>query len=72
MRKLTILFAALTLCAGLWAQEVTVNNIRYTIDPSAGSASVYRGDDASGALTIPSTVRYNGKDYPVTSIGAKK
>ncbi|MDO4972333.1 MAG: leucine-rich repeat domain-containing protein, partial [Bacteroidales bacterium] len=47
--------------------RVTIDNIVY--DVAGDTAIVYSGSNCSGAVTIPSSVTYDGKSYSVTSIG---
>ena len=47
--------------------RVTIDNIVY--DVAGDTAIVYDGRNCSGAVTIPSSVTYDGKSYPVTEIG---
>ena len=50
----------------------TIGNLYYQINADSISATLVGPVDASevaGELTIPTTIIYNGKDYPVTRIG---
>ena len=61
-----------TLAQGAWAEKFTVDGLKYTTDsnnPSNVSVTGAVDEAMAGALTIPSTVEYGGKNYNVTSIG---
>ena len=47
--------------------DVSIDNIHYTL--SGTTATVWSGRDATGDVTIPSTISHEGKDYTVTEIG---
>ena len=70
--KIVVLFVLLLGVAGVGkAQEVTIGNLRYQLHNDA-TATVLRhknGQNATGSLTIPSVVEYNGATYSVTRIG---
>ena len=54
------------------AYDFEVDGINYNLDKSDKTASVTRGswfNPYSGAVTIPSTITYDGILYDVTSIG---
>ena len=70
---LTALFLANVPCCRMVAQEVVVNNVIYWIDEESGTASVgthwsSSSPQPSGRIVIESSVSYQGKSYPVTSI----
>ena len=76
MRKLFSLFLALVATTSLWAHDFEVDGIYYNYLDDNNVKVTYRGDyyynyknEYSGAVIIPSTVRYNGTTYSVTSIG---
>ncbi|MCQ2289860.1 MAG: leucine-rich repeat domain-containing protein, partial [Muribaculaceae bacterium] len=48
--------------------QVTIDNIIY--DVAGDTAIVSDGKNCSGAVTIPSSITYNGINYPVTTIGS--
>lgn len=50
-----------------WAQPVTVNKINYQLMPN-GKAIVIEGN-YEGQITIPGTIKYQGKQYTVDQIG---
>ena len=53
------------------AYDCEVDGIYYNLDTPAKTASVTRNSyyKYKGAITIPSTFKYNGTTYSVTSIG---
>ena len=64
----TLLLLALLLPATATAYDFEVEGIYYNIN--GNEATVTKGDtDYTGDVTIPSTVTYSGKTYPVTAIG---
>ncbi len=73
MKKQIILFLALLLvsAANLWAQDVTIDNIIYSLSTNEGqhTATVtgYKGNLTE--VTIPEKVNDSGTDYTVTEIG---
>ena len=76
MRKLFFLFLALVATTSLWAHDFEVDGIYYNYLDGNNVEVTYRGDacrsyddEYSGEVIIPSTVRYNGTTYSVTSIG---
>ena len=78
MKKLfTFLFALIASIGTICASDTQVDGIYYDFDKTTQTATVtYRGDsydtynkEYSGAVIIPSSVRYNGITYCVTSIG---
>ena len=65
-----LLFLAAGYAAGIYAYDFQVDGIYYTIV----GETVEVDDDGSriaysGEVVIPPSVTYNGKEYPVTSIG---
>ncbi len=79
MKKILTSFLALVIGTGIIiASNTSVDGIWYNFNSSTLTAEVtYRGSTSSsyskeysGAVTIPSTVTYNGNTYNVTSIGA--
>lgn len=68
---LLLLFIALCLLpAAAFAQEVTINKIKYSIDEAAGTAAVVHCSGAvDNRVEIPDTITVNDKEYPVTVIG---
>lgn len=70
---LLLLFIALCLLpAAAFAQEVTINKIKYSIDEAAGTAAVVHCSGAvDNRVEIPDTITVNDKEYPVTVIGEK-
>ena len=76
MRKLFFLFLTLVATTSLWAEDFSVGGIYYNYLDGNNVEVTYRGNDYnsyyneySGAVIIPSTVRYNGTTYSVTNIG---
>ncbi|MCR4835169.1 MAG: leucine-rich repeat protein [Bacteroidaceae bacterium] len=77
--KRTLSFLTLAMCAtmGAWAQ-VKIGNIYYNLDEDTKTAEVTNPRSAhdytttySGDIVIPASVVNDGKEYRVTSIGAK-
>jgi hypothetical protein len=53
----------------LWGQEIKEKDITYSINDN-NEAVITHGDKNLGdTVSIPETVAYNGKNYPVTAIG---
>ena len=82
MKRILLLFSALMLsCIALWAHDVKIEGIYYSIyynlDETNKTAEVtYRGNsinqysnEYAGSVTIPETITYNSEIYSVTSIG---
>ena len=67
---LSLFIALCLLPAAAFAQEVTINKINYSIDKTSGTASVVSGNQTNGRIEIPDTITVEGKEYPVTVIGA--
>lgn len=60
--------SALALTSTAWAADVvTIDDINYSL--SSSSATVDESPSASGAVTIPASVTYEGKTYEVSAIG---
>lgn len=53
----------------LTGTQVTINGLNYRLDEETQEATLDNGNSWEGALSLPSVVNYNGKDYPVTRIG---
>ena len=76
-KTLSIFILLLAAVCAIFASNTQVNGIWYDFNSSSKKASVtYRGDyitqytnNYNGAITIPSSVKYNGITYSVTSIG---
>lgn len=74
MKKIALLkhtLLAIFLLAGLVTNAQQVNNLRFTI--SNGEATLMGhvdGQQATGTITIPSSITYEGTTYPVTAIDA--
>ena len=78
MRKLFCLFVALLATTSLWAHDFEVDGIYYNYLDGNNVEVTYRGsysdqydNEYSGAVSIPSTITYNGTTYSVISIGNK-
>ena len=75
MKKFFFLFLALVATISLWAEDFSVDGIYYNYLDGNNVEVTYRGDhcasykEYAGEVIIPSTVRYNGITYSVTSIG---
>ena len=71
MKKMYALFIVLAASIGsVWAQTtVEVDGINYDLNMISGIAQVAFSPNASGDITIPATISYNGNNYDVTAIG---
>ena len=71
MKNLKHLFTALLLLCStmVFAEEVTINGIKYDVITKAKQAKVISGGNYSGNIVIPETIEYNGAICSVTSIG---
>ena len=70
MRKLLLLFVALSVTSALWAYDFYVNGIYYNyLDGNNVEVTYSNYDKYRGEITIPETVTYSGNTYSVTSIG---
>lgn len=67
LRYFIVLLCALLCWQTAWAEEVTVDGIKYSIDTSAKTAEVIR-NTYSGNVVIPASFTYNDVDYSVTSL----
>ena len=74
---LTVFLLSCLLC-GLFQTPVfaaesstTQGNITYVIDKDAQTAKVTKGKPANSKIVIPDKIEYEGKSYPVTSVGSK-
>lgn len=68
LHKLFGLTAALALSASAWAADaVSIDGINYEL--SSKSATVVETPSASGAVSIPTSVTYDGVTYSVSAIG---
>ena len=65
-----LVLLSMTLCSIVAiAQTVTVDNIVYEIILKDGTARLESGKSATGNVVIPAEVEYEGKKYPVVTIG---
>jgi len=74
MKKLILLFVALSITGSIWAYDFAVGGVYYAISSSFSPYTVEvthetGGNSYSGTVTIPSSVTYNSISYSVTSIG---
>ena len=53
----------------LTGTQATINGLKYRLDEETQEATLDNGNCWEGALSLPSVVNYNGKDYTVTRIG---
>ena len=72
MKHIKHLFTALLLlCATIaFAEEVTIDGIKYDVVTKAKVATVISGGSYSGDIVIPESVEHNGVTYNITSIGS--
>lgn len=77
MKKFLLSLLMFIVAVPLWAHDFEVDGIYYNItdDTALTVAVTYRGttsdsysDEYTGAVTIPSSVTYNGTTYSVTTI----
>lgn len=52
-----------------FAEDVIIDGIKYSCDAETGTATVSRGVDCRGAVTIPGSIYLDGRTYIVTGIG---
>ena len=73
MKKIYTLLIALAASMGsVWAQEtLEIDGIKYNYDMREQTAEVGKNPDASGDITIPSTITIDRFKYDVTAIGAQ-
>lgn len=69
MKHRFTLLAAVSLTASVFAQDFTVDDIKYKVLEGTKTCQLTNGKEATGALEIPATVKYNGEDYSVIKIG---
>ena len=71
MKNLKHLFTALLLLSATmaFAEEATIDGIKYDIITKAKQAKVISGGNYSGNIVIPETIEHNGATCSVTSIG---
>lgn len=51
--------------------EETIDGLTYVINKSSKNASLTRGDNYSGKITVPSTILYEGESYRVKGVAAR-
>ena len=69
MKKTLLLSLILLSCTGIYAQNITVDRIVYTLNPSDNTATVYSGKNCAGNVIIPKLILDGDIVYHVTSIG---
>ena len=74
MKKLTLLLLAMVASASIWAENVKINGIYYSLGSTTAQVISDQSSDKSvysayTSVTIPSSVTYNNYTYPVTSVG---
>ena len=72
MRRLFVILVAVFGMSSLNAQHFTYGYLNYTVNDDGVSVTVtghVNGINASGRLSIPESVSYNGNSYAVTDIG---
>ena len=68
--KKFLFIVLLLLCSVVaFAEEVSVNGIKYNVAAKTKTAEVVAGGNYYGDIFIPATIEYNGELYNVTSIG---
>ncbi len=74
MKKLTLFLLALVACASIFAENVKINGLYYSLGNTTATLVSDQSSDKSvysayTSVTIPSSVTYNNYTYPVTSVG---
>ena len=70
MKKFLLLALLMVTSLTGWAYDVKVDGIYYNLVKDAKTAEVTSHDDEyAGSVEIPASIRYNGTEYSVTSIG---
>ena len=74
MKKITLFLLALIASASVWAENVKINGLYYSLGSTTAQVISDQSSDKSvykpyTSVTIPSSVAYNNYTYPVTSIG---
>ena len=74
MKKITLFLLALIASASVWAENVKINGLYYSLGSTTAQVISDQSSDKSvykpyTTVTIPSSVTYNNYTYPVTSIG---
>jgi hypothetical protein len=74
MKKITLLLLALVAGTSLWAENVKINGIYYSLSSTTAQVISDQSSDKSvytpyTSVTIPASVTYNNYTYPVTYIG---
>ncbi len=74
MKKLTLFLLAMVACASIFAENVKINGLYYSLGNTTATLISDQSSDKSvysayTSVTIPSSVTYNNYTYPVTSIG---
>lgn len=67
LKRLTLILLTVFACINARALTVTVDGINYDI--ASQNAVVGQNPNASGDITIPETITYDGVEYTVTEIG---
>jgi hypothetical protein len=74
MKKITLFLLAMVASASIWAENVKINGIYYSLGSTTAQVVSDQSSDKSvysayTSVTIPSSVTYNNYTYPVTSVG---
>ena len=74
MKKITLFLLAMVASASIWAENVKINGIYYSLGSTTAQVISDQSSDKSvysayTSVTIPSSVTYNNYTYPVTSVG---
>ena len=72
--KLMMMALGVLLPMNVKAYDCKVNGIYYNLSGNEAEVTYdvqYSSSNYSGSITIPSTIRYKGKTYSVTSIGVE-
>ena len=74
MKKITLFLLAMVVSTSIWAENVKINGIYYSLGSTTAQVISDQSSDKSvysayTSVTIPSSVTYNNYTYPVTSVG---
>lgn len=70
MKKIFTTITAIALCSAGFSQTVSIDGVTYSIKKSDKCATITKCDNNSVPenLVVPSTVEYDGEQYPVTAV----
>lgn len=70
MKKIFTTITAIALCSAGFSQTVSLDGVTYNINETDKCATIKKcdGDAAPAELVLPSSVEYEGEQYPVTAV----